>query len=161
MPSSLLLHGALAADTSSILYAHHCGLCETLASAYSLRLPRQVADELGFVPPSCAVRDGLAGCADQALLRLAADEQLVLLSEDGPLLKQAARQGLEYCNLMVVLIALRARNELAPPVYAAAIAALAGRARYSRKVWEFAAMIEHDVLSPAGCCLTGYAGIIQ
>ena len=124
------------ADTCTLIYLKRINMLAKTARSFQLLVPADVMHELGCLPPGCiicAVKS--AENTDRAVIQLALDRQVAVLSEDRKLLMACRWQGLHYYNSLMILLALLLQQKLSLGEYKKGYALLRGIARYSSEVW--------------------------
>ncbi|MFP4483280.1 MAG: hypothetical protein ACOCYG_05880 [Spirochaetota bacterium] len=134
-------------DTSSIIYMIKAGFLERLAFSVDLIAPPEVAAETGW--PRLPVRTvataidplvtGVTATPDDAVLALARDRRIPVISEDRELLLRAEEAGMPYYNALMMLNLLADRGRCNAEEYALFRNRLEEIGRYSREVLAFAA----------------------
>ena len=130
------LHRAVA-DTSTLIYLERIHLLTLAGTSFQLLIPPDVVQEFGRVAPECTVcGEPSAEGADQAVIQLAVELHLPVLSEDRKLLMSSRRLGLKYYNTLMILLALLLQQRISCREYEQAYADLRKTARYSPAVWQ-------------------------
>jgi hypothetical protein len=124
-----------AADTCTIIYLEKCGLLDLAADAFQLLVPPGVVAEFGRPLPGCIL------CSveptpdtDSAVLALALDRGIPLLSEDGRLLNRCRRKNIPHYNTLMLLLALLVQGKIDTTRYLEVHRVLLDVARYSPAV---------------------------
>ena len=125
------------ADTSTLIYLDSIDLLLTAGRVFQLLVPPDVVQEFGDPLPGCMIC-GMEcnGNADRAVVQLALERSMPVLSEDRQLLKHSRRLGLQYYNTLMILLALLHQQKLTLDDYQKAYFSLRGTARYSPAVWQ-------------------------
>lgn len=123
------------ADTSTLIYLERIDLLVTTGRSFQLLVSPDVMQEFGHPLPGC-IPCGKAckGNADRAVLQLALERGLPVLSEDRQLLMSSHRHGVKYYNTLMILLALLLQKRISPAVYQRAYSSLHKIARYSPAV---------------------------
>lgn len=136
-------------DTSSLIYLHKIEAMALAESELTLLVPEIVVDELGFpLSDKCRVLSSPDGVkADDLLLSLALEMKLPLISEDGPLLKRAQLEGLDFYNTLMILLFILYKECITESEYRSFITRLEGVARYNKLVWAYGESLESYIKS--------------
>jgi hypothetical protein len=125
------------ADTCTLIYLERIDLLPLVSEFFQLLIPPDVVQEFGRVPAGCIIcGESYAGGADQAVLQLATEHRLPVLSEDRQLLMSSHSLGLKYYNTLMILLALLHQQRLNLEEYQRAYSSLHKIARYSPAVWQ-------------------------
>jgi hypothetical protein len=130
------LHGGVA-DTSTLIYLDRIKLLPLVCEFYQLQIPLDVVQEFGRAPAGGILcGETYVGGADQAVLEMATELHLPVLSEDRQLLMSSRFLKLKYYNTLMILLALLLQKRISPAEYERAYASLRETARYSPAVWQ-------------------------
>ena len=124
------------ADTCTLIYLERIDMLAQVSGFFQLLVPPDVVQEFGRVPARCTISGESSGDADQAVLQLAAERSLPVLSEDRQLLMSSRGLGLKYYNTLMILLALLHQQKISLAEYERAYASLRRIARYSPAVWQ-------------------------
>ena len=131
----ITLRGGVA-DTCTLIYLEQTGMLSLVSDYFQLLIPADVVREFGRTPPGCVTgSESYAGDADQAVVLLAKEFHLPVLSEDRRLLMSCRDQGLKYYNTLMILLALLHQQKIHVNEYHRAYSSLQKVARYSPAVW--------------------------
>ena len=125
------------ADTSTLIYLDRINLLPRVSKFFQLLITPDVVREFGRPPAGCILcGETCVGDADQAVLQLATELRLPVLSEDRQLLMSSRGLGLKYYNTLMILLALLHQQKLSLAEYQRAYSFLRKIARYSPAVWQ-------------------------
>ena len=125
------------ADTCTLIYLERINLLVTAGRSFRLLVPPDVVQEFGHPLPGCITCGKTCiGDADQAVLQLAHERHVPVLSEDRQLLMSSRRLGLNYYNTLMILLALLLQQKISLEEYQRAYSCLREIARYSSAVWQ-------------------------
>ena len=125
------------ADTSTLIYLDRINLLPLVSKYFQLLVAPDVAREFGRPPAGCIVCGEICvEGADQAVLQLATEFSLPVLSEDRRLLISSRALGLKYYNTLMILLALLHQQKINLTEYERAYTSLRETARYSPAVWQ-------------------------
>lgn len=131
-----VLRGGVA-DTSTVIYLERLHLLAQAGEFLQLLLPPDVVLELGWFPKGCVISGELcAAGADKAVLSLAVEHHMPVLSEDRRLLMAGRRLGVKHYNTLMILLALLIQEKLCLEEYRRAHSSLREIARYNSAVWQ-------------------------
>jgi hypothetical protein len=122
-------------DTCTLIYLERIHLLSTVSQCFQLLILPDIVQEFGRHPTGCTLCKAISAAGpDQAVVRLAHELQLPVLSEDRQVLMAARSQGLRYYNTMMILLALLLQKKINLAGYEKAYASLLKFARYSSAV---------------------------
>jgi hypothetical protein len=125
------------ADTSTLIYLDRINLLPWVSKFFQLLITPDVVREFGRPPAECILcGETCVGGADQAVLQLATELRLPVLSEDRQLLMSSRGLGLKYYNTLMILLALLLQQRISLTKYERAYTSLRETARYSPAVWQ-------------------------
>ena len=112
-------------------------LLELVLSVYSLQTIAQVIDEFGRQPDGLSLCRAGSGETDPVLVQAAADLHAIILSEDKQILQAARKQGLDYYNSLMIILALYKRKKISSKRCDQLLVELQAFAHYDDKVWAY------------------------
>ena len=125
------------ADTCTLIYLERIDLLPLVSDFFHLQVPFDVVQEFGHPLPECVLCGNTCiGDADQAVMKLALEQRVPVLSEDRQLLMSSRDLGLKYYNTLMILLVLLFQQKLSLAEYQRAYSSLREIARYSPAVWQ-------------------------
>ncbi len=123
------------ADTCTLIYLERIHLLSSVSNFFQLLIFPAIVQEFGRHPAGCTLCRAIpAANPDQAVVRLAHELQVPVLSEDHQVLMAGRRLGLKYYNTLMILLALLLQEKISPAEYRKAYVSLLDFARYSPAV---------------------------
>lgn len=125
-------------DTSTLIYLERLSLLSEVASACTLLVIPQVEKEFGGnLPRALHFIQAPEGDADNVVCATALKKNTFVLSEDGKVLRQAAKNGLPYFNTLMLLLFLYTKGKISSVRYLECERELRTFARYSEVIYDF------------------------
>lgn len=123
-------------DTSTLIYLEKIKLLNKVVKSFQLTCPVQVEREFGRCLTGMTVLFDCPGKTDQAVVALARQLGLPVLSEDKQILMECRGDKISHYNTLMILLALLCQDVIRAAEYEKAYKKLRQAARYSPGVWQ-------------------------